>query len=133
MNTELPKDLTTLEYKFSHEDTICHVALNRPKNLNAMNPRFFDEMTLLFKALNYVESLRVVVLTGNGKHFTAGLDLKEASVIVNSGGDKDQGRKSIAANALVKKWQESFTVLEDLRVPVITAIHGRQIFYNNIE
>jgi Delta3,5-Delta2,4-dienoyl-CoA isomerase len=79
MSSSLPK-LTTLSYTFP-QPFIVHVELNRPKNLNAMNKTFFTELKLLFTALNEHPDLRVVVLTGSGKCFTAGLDLVEAPSI----------------------------------------------------
>ncbi len=55
---------------------IVRVAINRPKNLNAMNPDFFNELDEIFRSLNADEQVRVVLLVGEGKVFTAGLDLK---------------------------------------------------------
>lgn len=58
---------------------ILHVKLNRPKKLNAMNPKFFEEIKHCFDNANKDEDVRVAVLTGNGKHFSAGLDLNEVN------------------------------------------------------
>lgn len=79
MASTLPT-LTTLSCSFI-KPSIIHVELNRPKNLNSMNKALFSELKQLFTALNQYEDLRVVVLTGSGKCFTAGLDLVEAPSI----------------------------------------------------
>ena len=79
MASSLPV-LTTLSYSFP-KPSVIHVELNRPKNLNSMNKTLFSELKQLFTALNQYEDLRVVVLTGAGKGFTAGLDLIEAPSI----------------------------------------------------
>ena len=44
-----------------------------------MNMQFFADMKACFDAANQDEEVRVVILTGNGKHFCAGLDLMEFS------------------------------------------------------
>lgn len=56
---------------------VWHVKLNRPKKLNAMNDQFFKDLRKCFTDANEQEDLRVIILTGNGKHFCAGLDLME--------------------------------------------------------
>jgi enoyl-CoA hydratase/carnithine racemase len=55
---------------------IWHVKLNRPKSLNAINQQLFTDLKTCFEDANKDEELRVVILTGNGKHFCAGLDLQ---------------------------------------------------------
>jgi len=56
---------------------IWHVRFNRPNKLNAMNGQFFADLKKCFEDVNKDEEARVVILTGNGKHFYAGLDLME--------------------------------------------------------
>lgn len=77
-------------------NNIFHIELNRPEEMNAMNPKFFEELPKAFEFLNKQDELRVVILTGNGKNFCAGLDLKEAGELIIYEGD-DTGRKTIKA------------------------------------
>lgn len=60
-----------------HEGAALWVTLNRPDSLNAMNRQLVDEVRHLFTDLYWRRDVRVVVLTGAGKAFCAGLDLKE--------------------------------------------------------
>ena len=53
------------------------VTLNRPAKRNAMNPTLHVEMTDLLEDLRYDSSINVVVFTGAGPAFCAGMDLKE--------------------------------------------------------
>ena len=59
------------------------VTMNRPERLNALNRRLVEELRDLFVGLYWRHEVRVVVLTGAGANFCAGLDLKERN---NSGG-----------------------------------------------
>ena len=52
------------------------MAFNRPKKYNALNFDMFYQLKEVFEYLDRAESaVRVVILTGKGKHFTAGIDL----------------------------------------------------------
>jgi feruloyl-CoA hydratase/lyase len=59
------------------EEGIAWVALNRPEKRNAMNPDLNAEMLSVLDALEVDERCGVLVLTGNGESFSAGMDLKE--------------------------------------------------------
>ncbi|MCL6593169.1 MAG: p-hydroxycinnamoyl CoA hydratase/lyase [Alicyclobacillus sp.] len=59
------------------EDGIAWVVLNRPEKRNAMNPQLNQEMHAVLDALELDERCRVLVLTGAGESFSAGMDLKE--------------------------------------------------------
>src|SRR6185369_10675421 len=59
------------------DEGIAWVTLNRPEKRNAMNPELNREMWRVLDALELDERCGVVVLTGAGDAFTAGMDLKE--------------------------------------------------------
>src|SRR5688500_12284184 len=67
--------LKTLEVSIA--DAVATVTLNRPDKRNAMNPTLHIEMTDLLEQLRYDDSVKVIVFTGAGKAFCAGMDLKE--------------------------------------------------------
>src|SRR5215203_7337043 len=58
-------------------DGVALVALNRPDKKNAMNPQLHEDMTNALEELRYDEEARVLVITGAGDSFCAGMDLKE--------------------------------------------------------
>ncbi len=92
------------------------VALNRPDRLNAVNPRLAEELPLAMREAAVDDAVRVVVITGSGRGFCAGLDLSEP-VTVNEG--------SLASRTdpyhWVGRWVQSITSCEK---PVIAAING---------
>jgi len=59
------------------DDGIAWVTMNRPDKRNAMNPALNDEMLQVLDALEVDDACSVVVLTGAGDAFSAGMDLKE--------------------------------------------------------
>ena len=59
------------------EDGIAWVSMNRPDKRNAMNPIMNREMNEVLDALEVDDRCRVLVLTGSGESFSAGMDLKE--------------------------------------------------------
>src|SRR5262245_45532417 len=59
------------------EDGIAWVSMNRPDKRNAMNPVLNREMNQVIDALEIDDRCRVLVLTGSGESFSAGMDLKE--------------------------------------------------------
>jgi len=68
-------DYQTIDVR--QEGETLWVTLNRPDQLNAMNRRLVEEVRTLFVDLYWRRDVRVVVLTGAGRAFCAGLDLKE--------------------------------------------------------
>ena len=63
------------------EDGIAIVKLNRPERLNALNFEVIEELKNYLHQLESAYQVRVVVLTGEGRAFSAGLDLREIGVI----------------------------------------------------
>ncbi len=59
------------------DEGIAWVTLNRPSKRNAMSPALNDEMVRVLDALEIDDRVAVVVLTGAGDSFSAGMDLKE--------------------------------------------------------
>jgi feruloyl-CoA hydratase/lyase len=56
---------------------VATITLNRPAKRNAMSPKLHEEMAAALEALRYDPAARVVVITGAGGTFCAGMDLKE--------------------------------------------------------
>jgi trans-feruloyl-CoA hydratase/vanillin synthase len=59
------------------KDGVAFLTLNRPRKKNAMNPVLHQEMAAALETLRYDSDVRVVVITGAGDSFCAGMDLKE--------------------------------------------------------
>lgn len=64
-----------------HEDGIAIITLNRPERLNALNFELIEELNAYLAHLQASLTVRVVILTGEGRGFCAGIDLKELGVV----------------------------------------------------
>jgi trans-feruloyl-CoA hydratase/vanillin synthase len=56
---------------------IAIITFNRPEKVNAMNPQLHEDMFSILELLRYDDAVRVIVITGAGKSFSAGMDLRE--------------------------------------------------------
>ncbi len=108
----------------SIENHIAHVKLNRPEALNSMNVDFWKELPVAIREIDASATARVIVLSSTGKHFSAGMDL---AVFTTSNSIPMQGDPSRMAENLrraVLELQDAFNCLEDIRIPVLAAVHG---------
>jgi enoyl-CoA hydratase len=102
---------------------VAHMALNRPKALNTMTRTFWREMREAAETLDNNPDVRAVVLSSTGKHFTAGMDLSVFDSLLPTS-DADGATKREQLRRTVLEFQESFSPLERLKVPVLAAIQG---------
>ena len=105
-------------------DRIAHIRLSRPNKLNAMNWAFWSEMPEIVKSINDRTDVRAVVLSGEGKAFTVGLDFFDMMPRLGRNGTQADGATQRHLHDLIRQMQWSVTCLERCRVPVIAAIHG---------
>jgi len=106
----------------SVEGGVAHVELARETNFNAMDEAMFAAIGETFRALGGDARVRAVLLSGRGKHFTAGLDLHYAATQFRPG--EDPARAAEARLRHIGWLQDAFTAVEEARAPVIAAIHG---------
>lgn len=101
----------TLKYEVNGH--IAKITINRPEALNALNSEVLDELNLLLDEVRANKDLRVAILTGEGRSFVAGADIKEMSTLTAIEG-KEFGNKGLSV----------FRKLETLPIPVIAQING---------
>ena len=98
------------------------ITLNRPDRLNAMNPGLIDGLHDALDSVRSDDEARVVILTGAGRGFCAGLDLKDTPP---TGGASVSGRGRVQRGMDTQQRIASLVPkLRDLRVPVIAAVNG---------
>jgi len=110
-------------FLWEQKGTVAHVVLNRPEKRNSMTLRFFQELKAVFEQADGEDDVRVVLLSGEGKSFTAGLDLVEAAGLWQD----PTARTRHAFRRNVQGMQDCINALERCRKPVIAAVHSHCI------
>jgi 2-(1,2-epoxy-1,2-dihydrophenyl)acetyl-CoA isomerase len=93
-------------------DAVAVIALNRPDNLNAFTADLRADLAQALHDVANDNSVRAVVLTGEGRCFSAGADLKESL-----------GGRPLSEQ-LQEEYRPVFATIAELSVPVIAAIQG---------
>lgn len=108
------------------DDGILELRLNRPERLNALNPTMLGELLETFRDLNRDRATRVVILTGAGKGFCAGADLKGTGETGSI-----PGTKGMSQLGFVYKYQEYLAdvmlAIHECDKPVIAAVNGAAV------
>jgi len=112
-------------FSLNIENAIAHIVLNRPDAFNSMPRVFWNELPALVREIDDGAKARVIVISSTGKHFTAGMDISvftDGEGVGAAGGD--QFARSEAFRQFVLTLQNSFSCLDNARMPVIAAIQG---------
>lgn len=120
---------TSLDFQFqtlavSIENKIAHVQFNRPKKANALNGLAWEELKTCFETLDETPEARVIVLSGNGKHFCSGIDISLLMGMRQTVDDKCDGRMREKLRKMVFQLQAPINAIEACSKPVLAAIHG---------
>jgi enoyl-CoA hydratase len=106
------------------DDHIATVRLNRPEKANAMNATMWSEIRQAFQWVDTTPAARVAILQGEGKLFTAGIDLQMMMALGPQVQNECDGRTREALRRAILDMQDTLTSLERCRKPVLAAIHG---------
>jgi len=101
---------------------VAHVELARADKFNAMDHAMFAGIGETFRSLGTDSSVRCILLSGRGRHFTAGLDLQYAASQFPP--SSDPGRSAESRLRHIRWLQDAFNAVEEARPPVVAAIHG---------
>ena len=100
-------------------DGIAHLNLNAPEKLNALSEAMLDALQGHFDALQGDRSVRAVIISGSGKAFCAGHDLKEMA----AGRQAEDGGKAYFKH-LFDKCARMMASIPKMPQPVIAQVHG---------
>lgn len=100
--------------KYNVEHGVATITLNRPDVYNALNDEITFEMQDALKAVSKDENVRVVVLTGEGKAFCSGQDLKAAS----------GNQKRSFLQSLHKRYNPIISAMRSLPKPIVCRLNG---------
>lgn len=116
--------MTYQSFKVDIQNYIAHVAFNRPDKVNSLHQEAWEEMKAIFESFSYNEEVRVVVLSGEGKHFCAGIDVSMLMDIGNFSAKGCEARKREHFIKGLQYLQECVSAIEHCKKPVLAAIHS---------
>ena len=103
-----------LKYEIvGREKNVGLITVNRPEALNALNTETVDELRELLKTIDEDESIRCLILTGEGRAFCSGGDINEESE-----------KNVITGYEFSRNCMEVLDYMEHFRTPIIGAING---------
>ena len=100
-------------------NAIAHLKMNAPEKLNALSEEMLSALQSQFDSLQNDHHIRAVILSGAGKAFCAGHDLKE----MTAGRQAEDGGKAYFTE-LFQKCARMMTSIQKLPQPVIAQVHG---------
>ena len=123
LNSEVLHDRVKID---KDNQGICHVTLNRPEKLNALDMKMFKALSETGKKISNDKEVRAVILSGTGRAFCSGLDVPSIIKDGTQGNpykllrellDRADGQNANLAQELGYQWRQ-------LNVPVIACLHG---------
>ncbi len=107
---------------YAEQDHVATITFNRPEQQNTISPTMLNQLTELLLQADANREVRAIVITGTGKFFCAGLDLRGSEITNNLG-------KSNRQPAHLDLRNTPPTVLHSLDTPTIAALNGSAAGY----
>ena len=113
--------------KLTVENHIAHVQFSRPDKMNALDSKMFEAIPMVGKQLRSDPSIRVVVVSGEGGNFCAGLDKSNFAKLLS---DAEQGNEPVLSSlserthGIANDFQYAVWMWRELPMPVIAAVDG---------
>ncbi len=121
MTISVPQ-LSTLDVRC--DGAIAGISLNRPERSNALNETMWVELREAMQWADLTPEIHIVVLSGAGKNFCAGIDLSMLAGVAQVVAHSDPARSRERLRHLILDLQACLTSIERCRKPVLAAIHG---------
>lgn len=104
------------------QGNIYKITLNRPDKRNALTMDMMQQIAAAFREVDKHPEVRAVIVDGNGPIFSAGIDVMGLAMAKAEAGDQNPARW---LRTLARELQEWTTLIEEVEVPVIGALHGK--------
>ena len=111
----------SLDWKI--KNGIGFLLLNQPP-ANPMTIDFFNALGELTGKIKSIRNLKGIIISGQGRHFSSGADLKELTYSINHHFINNQGNPPAGIPEFMLKNLESFQFFNELNIPVVAAIKG---------
>jgi len=116
--TETAGDLETVNLRIDSAG-VARVELNRPQALNAWNQQLGSDLLAALARVGEAREARAVVITGSGRAFSSGADLKDFS-----GGELTADGRPDVYKTLTERYHPIMHAVRELPLPVVAAVNG---------
>lgn len=106
------------------EGNIFYLTLNRPEKRNAINLKMMEEICQMVENLARDPEVRVIIMKGEGKTFSAGADFNFLGDMITRFTEADYASGGASIRSELNGAQNLFNRLESVEIPIIAAIHG---------
>jgi enoyl-CoA hydratase len=97
-------------------ERVATLTLNRPDKLNALNAATLEELSAAVEEIRIREDIAAAIVTGTGRAFVAGADIRELAQLHTAGAD--------AARGFAERGQRIFDRIEASSKPIVAAVNG---------
>jgi enoyl-CoA hydratase len=111
-----PTKMTYQDIIVEKQGAITYIYLNRPDALNALSPNMVHELKLALLTISQDFSCKVLIVKGNGRAFSAGVDLKAMNESLIGG--------QFTADEILQNGNEIARILRTMPQPAIALVHG---------
>ncbi|NWJ71038.1 crotonase/enoyl-CoA hydratase family protein [Pseudonocardia sp. ICBG1122] len=105
-------------------DGVARLRLDRPEAANALHEPMWFGLRDAVRELDADPAVRVVVISGNGRHFCSGIDVSMLGGLRETASDDSVGHGADALRRTILDLQDCLTAIERCRKPVVAAIQG---------
>jgi 2-(1,2-epoxy-1,2-dihydrophenyl)acetyl-CoA isomerase len=113
--TDMQLETVNLEVR----DGAATIELNRPQALNAWNHQFGDDLLAALRHAAEEDAIRAIVITGAGRGFSSGADLKD----ISGGETTPEGRPDVY-RTLTERYHPIMHLIREVPKPVVAAVNG---------
>ncbi len=106
------------------QGAVCRVDFNRPRKANCLDATMWKELKAVFHRLDGLQEVRAVVLGGQGRFFSAGIDLEFLLAVQQELKSMSHGHRQEYLQRFIVDLQSSVNAIEQCRKPVLAAIQG---------
>ena len=99
-------------------DGVATVELNRPERLNAWNGQFGADLLSALRAAAADDAVRAIVITGSGRAFSSGADLRDV------GEDAEPGERPDVYTVLTERYHPIMEAIREMGKPVVASVNG---------
>ena len=116
--------MTTSSFRMERRGAVAHFILCDSARRNALKRDFWMQFPRIVRDLDRDGDVRALILSGDGNHFSSGIDVSLLSSFVAGPGDQELGRYRANLRLMLFRMHEVFEVLARARFPSIAAVQG---------